>query len=45
MIAFLLFLILLLLVGRSLFNMTFTVIGAVIGLILVLVIHFVKKHR
>ena len=44
MIIFLLFLILLFLVGKSVIGAFFSVAGAVLGLILVLVVYFVRKR-
>ncbi len=45
MIVLLLFLILLFLVGKSLFNMSLTVIGGLIGVILVVFVYVIKKRR
>ena len=45
MIAALLLLILLFLVGKTFLNMSLTVVGGVIGLVVVLIIVLVKKRR
>ena len=45
MIVLLLFLILLFLVGKTLLNMSLTVIGGFIGVILVVFVYVIKKRR
>lgn len=45
MIAFLLFLILLFFVGKSILGAFFSVAGAVVGLLLVLIVYIIKKRR
>ena len=45
MIAFLLLLIFLFIVGKSILGMVASVIGAVIGLLIILAVYFYKKRR